>query len=214
VTLDTPLAISGFFLSVTALLVSFATWRMQRLRFLKEATETEYDKWWSKTSESTDLRTLEDNFFKFLEWRKENPKALRGKSLKDDPGDLPYDNGRLQEFVWYFDKIGWLGGAGLLDLNYVTPPMQHWIRRVWWATAPLIETERSRSPGQLFDPVYCYGFQWLYQRTCKLRYSQWVLMLTTHMIPIRDLRKALQLRQEILKDERWFRKEYGLDDAA
>ncbi|MFH2040206.1 MAG: hypothetical protein ABIJ65_12305, partial [Chloroflexota bacterium] len=75
-------------------------------------------------------------------------------------------------YCYFFDKVGWLGAAGLIDVDYILAPMQHYLRRAWIAMEPLINRSREFSNDKPYDPVYQWGFEWLYLRTNQTRKHQ------------------------------------------
>ena len=66
---------------------------------------------------------------------------------------------------YFFDRVGWLGAAELINVDYVLGPMQHSVRRVWMAMESLIQKERKPESAEWLDPVYLLGFEWLFKRS-------------------------------------------------
>src|SRR5579875_944699 len=167
---------------------------------LKEATQGLYIEWWS--SEMRDHRTA-------LKWFLENKRkelVEAGSSMKDVPHD-PYKESELKgsvvSLVHFFDRVGWLGAAGLIDVDYILGPMQHVMRRTWMAMADLILKERKiRSSTDRLDPVYNYDFEWLYLHTCESGGDQGDLMSRLYG----DRRDPKSMKEDIVHDEIEFEK--------
>jgi hypothetical protein len=129
----------------------------------RDVTERVYEKWWGKPGVE-DIRELRKYFYtEFLE--KYLPIAqAKAVGLKDIEVVIPEDQGRARKLCYFFDQVGWLGAAGLLDVDYVLGPMQHVMRRVWFVMKPFIMRQRRKEvdkPNQ-FDPAYQRGFEWLF----------------------------------------------------
>ena len=77
------------------------------------------------------------------------------------------------QLCYFFDRVGWLGAAGLIDIDYVLGPMQHSVRRVWMAMEPFIQNERKPESAKLLDPVYQFGFEWLFKRSDEKHQANW-----------------------------------------
>jgi hypothetical protein len=144
--------------AVFALFVSLKNSRQAQLVAIKETTALIYQEWWG--DEQRELR----RYF-FLEFIPKHRSKLVGRILKEASDVVPDDKGRIVELCYFFDRIGWLGAAGLIDIDYILGPMQHTMRRIWIAVEPLITPARDFKPGKVNDPVYCYGFEWLFKRS-------------------------------------------------
>lgn len=146
----------------------------------RDATDLIFRKWWgfdpgyAESKEDKDgnisrtIPGLRTYFYTiFLPWYKQNPNADESAEtrLKDFSNKFKDDKGRLANLTFFFDEVGWLGAAGLIDVNHILGPMQHVLRRVWWVTKPLIEKDRQKELGYLLDPVRHFGIEWLYQRS-------------------------------------------------
>lgn len=128
-----------------------------------EATHEIYKEWWSD-----ELNELRRYFYEdFLPIYKSKKNKLTGKGMKEIETLISEDKGRARRLCYFFGRVGWLGAAGLIDIDYVLGPMQHSVRRVWMAMEPYIQKEREPGSAKLLDPVYQFGFEWLFKRSNK-----------------------------------------------
>ena len=125
---------------------------------IKESTTLIFQEWWGE-----ELRELRRYFF--LEFIPVHRAKLVGRSLKETDDIVPEDKGRIVRLCYFFDRIGCLGAAGLIDMDYILESLQHTMRHTWIAVGPLIIKEREFKPDKGFDPVYQYGFEWLFKRS-------------------------------------------------
>ena len=123
-----------------------------------EATHEIYKEWWSD-----ELNGLRRYFYE--EFLPIHRSKLTGKGMKEIETIISEDKGRVRRLCYFFDRVGWLGAAKLIDIDYVLGPMQHSVRRVWIVMEPLIQKGREAGPTKLFDPVYQLGFEWLFKRS-------------------------------------------------
>ncbi len=153
----------GFFLIAFALLLQYKQYRDARAVTIREATWTVFEKWWGK-----ELADLREYFYYFIEHHSDELRALREKGdigLGQVKDHFPKDQGRLRDLTYFFDQVGWLGAHGLIEVDYILGPMQHVMRRVWWATDFLIKNQRKLSEDRWLDPVRHWGLQWLFERS-------------------------------------------------
>ena len=168
----------------------------------REATRAIFDQWWGE-----DLWKLRNYFYR--EFLHEHYQKVTGCSLKQVRRRIAADEGRLLQLTGFFDKVGWLGAAGLIDVDYILGPMQHVVRRVWFATEPLIRKTRGPSDGW-FDPAFHLGFEWLYLRTTQPKRTHAELLKVRFSDP--DLFNDDQSRvldRMITDDEKRFRESLG-----
>ena len=90
----------------------------------REATQQVYREWWSD-----DLRNLRQYFYR--EFLPKYRQSLLGKSIKDIERLVPEDQGQIRKLCYFFERVGWLGAAGLIDVDYILGPMQHCVKAVW-----------------------------------------------------------------------------------
>jgi len=153
--------VSAIISSVVALIAvwfSLMSSRREQRAAIKESTTLIFQEWWSE-----ELRELRRYFF--LEFIPVHRIKLVGKNLKEIGDVVPEDKGRILRLCYFFDRIGWLGAAGLIDMDYILGPMQHTMRRTWIAVEPLIIKAREFKSDKGFDPVFHYGFEWLFRRS-------------------------------------------------
>ncbi len=126
--------------------------------------------------------------------------------LKTVEKDLGQAGEKLRRLTGFFDKVGWLGAAGLIDVDAVLAPNQHTMRRVWIAVGPLIGVERKAGSGGRLDPVYRLGFEWLFRRSEQQSHHQADLLMKRFQEPalLTDT-DCVNLRDAIQTDEADFR---------
>jgi len=172
----------------------------QRKAAIKESTTLIFQEWWGE-----ELRELRRYFF--LEFIPLHRAKLGGRGLKEVADILPEDKGRILKLCYFFDRIGCLGAAGLIDMNYILEPMQHTMRRTWIAVEPLILKEREVKPDRSFDPVFQYGFEWLFKRSSLPKRHQAYLLQRRFVRPKIFTRKEIYvIKTEIDADEIEFRR--------
>ena len=198
------LGFTALILLVTAIIYWMGTKQAAR-KSTWEATNEIYKEWWGD-----ELHKLRKYFYKeFLRdympcYRSE----LNGKGMKEIEKIISEDRGRIRRLCYFFDRVGWLGAAGLIDVDYVLGPMQHSLRRVWMAMEPLIQKEREPKSTKLLDPVYQFGFEWLFKRSNKKHQAK--LVRKKFQNPTLLSRKQSKtLKAQIDRDEAKFR-EYFL----
>lgn len=190
----------------------------------RDATDVIFRKWWGfdpgyaesiddkKEGISRDIPGLRTYFYtEFLSWYKEHANTVASAEirLKDFFKTFDGDKKRLANLTFFFDEVGWLGAAGLIDVDHILGPMQHVLRRVWWVTKPWIEKDRQKEPGYWLDPVRHFGIEWLYQRSVVTPQVDLVqaqfpdLPSLSHVTP--NARSANEnLRQQLAEDEASF----------
>ena len=207
ISLETIVAIvsvvSGIIASVVALFaiwLSLASNRHAQQSAIRESTDIIFKEWWSD-----ELRELRRYFF--LEFIPKHRAKLIGKSMKEISQVVPEDNGRTTRLCYFFDRVGWLGAAGLIEVDYVLGPMQHMVRRTWIVMEPLIMEGRELRPSKDFDPVFQYGFEWLFKRSCQPKKHQaFLLGYRFHAPRIRTDTEISNLKAMIDADENDFQR--------
>jgi hypothetical protein len=165
---------------------------------IKEATDSIFKIWWSD-----ELNKLRKYFYK--EFLPKYLAKLKDASLKEVQIIIKEDEGQAREICYFFDRVGWLGAAGLIDVDYVLGPMQHTLRRVWIAMCPLIKRERQIGTQERFDPVFQLGFEWLFERSNKKTNNQASLLAKRFTKPELLCKKAIKkMRLDIIDDEARF----------
>lgn len=179
-------------------------WELENSRKaeIKKTTTEIFREWW-------DLEMDKCRKYFFMEFVPKYRAGLvrdQSKSMKDL--DQVNNGCEAKKLCYFFDRVGWLGAAGLIDVDYVLGPMQHALRRAWWAMEPLIERARETSPGKRLDPVFQYGFEWLYERSSLPTKHQAELLRDRFKRPkirsavqIEALRRAIDLDEENFRDE-------------
>jgi hypothetical protein len=171
----------------------------ERISNVKESTDAIFQEWWSD-----DMNQLRLYFFR--DFLPKHWAGLQGVSLKEVEHKIS-DDGQIRRLTGFFDRVGWLGAAGLIDVDFVLGPMQHGMRRVWFATEPLILKEREIGRLERLDPVYRLGFEWLVKRSEQAGKHQADLLASRFQEPALitpDL--AQSLRRAIDEDEVKFKR--------
>jgi len=166
-----------------------------------EATNGIYIEWYC--DELIELR----RYF-YTEFLPLHRSKLTGKEgLKEIETVISEDEGRARRLCYFFDRVGWLGAAELIDIDYVLGPMQHSVRRVWIAMEPFIQKERKPESAKLLDPVYQFGFEWLFKRSNETHQAKLVRnKFRNPKLLSRKQSKILQV--QIDRDEAKFRKRF------
>jgi hypothetical protein len=187
-------------------LVIYGELENNRKASIKEATDKIFKKWWGE-----DMRKLRQYFFYEFVPQYRALLVQKNASMKSIPDLVEDDRGRATQFCYFFDRVGWLGAADLIDVDYLLGPMQHAVRRAWWVMEPFIRETRATSSKGNLDPVFQYGFEWLYRRSSRPAKHQANLVRNRFQRPrlltaknIRDLRRAIDAdettyRQNLLK---------------
>jgi hypothetical protein len=173
--------------------------RETRNAHIKEATDAIFQIWWSD-----ELNKLRKYFYK--EFLPKYLVKLKDASLKQVEKIVEEDKGRARKICYFFDRVGWLGAAGLIDVDYVLGPMQHTLRRVWLVMCPLIMRERQIGTEELFDPVFQLGFEWLFKRSNKKTNNQALLLAKRFTNPeLLSKMAKKKMRLDIIDDEARFK---------
>ena len=168
----------------------------------REATQEVYQEWWSD-----ELRELRHYFYR--EFLPHRPQLL-GKSLKEIELSMESDRGRIRKLCYFFERVGWLGAAGLIDVDYILGPLQHSLRAVWVALEPFILEERK--PRNIYQVdsahhfVYLSGFEWLYKRSSQ-RHQAALIRAKFRKPRLRSRAEIQALREWIDQDEANFRRQ-------
>lgn len=184
-------------IAFAALLISIRNWNSSKQKNRKDATDKIFEEWWSDETKALRTYFVSD----FLETK---VPLLNGHSMKSVEKIVPEDKGRLNRLCYFFDRVGWLAAAGLIDIDYVMAPMQHFMRRLWLTIEPQVVYERQLVPDStpLFDPVYYKGFEWLFHRSSTLYGNQAFVLYRIGIV--RSVPKIYALRQAIKKSEAEF----------
>lgn len=175
--------------------------RMTRTQAIKEATDQVFQTWWS--SNLSDMR----HYF-FTVFIPTYRQQLNGKAVRDLNSVLqPPDRELVVGICNFFDRVGWLCAAKLIDADYVLGPMQHVVRQVWFVMEPLILEQRKPAPGKMIDPIFNGGFEWLFRRSdLKHKHQAQILHRQfTHPALFPRRAQVLKLQHEIDLRERTFK---------
>lgn len=178
-------------------------WMIRRdgaIKAHRDATQQIYMEWWSD-----EMNSLRRYFFR--EFLPLHRNELLGRSIREIEYIVENDKGRVRKLCYFFERVGWLGAAGLIDVDYILGPMQHVVRIVWIAMEPFIIEERNINHIEsAHHSVYLSGFEWLYKRSGKKH--QAVLIRTQFSKPrLRSWQEIETLKRLIDEDEKKFRKE-------
>jgi hypothetical protein len=169
---------------------------------LKEATDAIFREWWER-----DMDEARSYFFQ--EFLAKHWAQLHGVGLKEVQQKIK-DDRKVSKLTGFFDRVGWLGEADLIDVDFVLGPMQHVMRRVWFVTEALIMKEREPGRPERLDPVYRRGFQWLIRRSEQEGMHQTDLLARhcrkSDLTP-QEKEELKALRRAIEEDERRFKED-------
>jgi hypothetical protein len=159
---------------------------------IREATQQVYKEWWSN-----EMNALRKYFYR--EFVPLYRKQLLGKCIREIEQIVEDDKGRIRKLCYFFERVGWLGAAGLIDVDYILGPMQHCVRFVWMAMEPFILEERQPQNLSHIDSVhhsvYLSGFEWLYKRSAQKHQA--------NLIGSKFKRPRLRSRSEIKALKAW-----------
>lgn len=186
--------ISGLSLAASGLAVLF-TWQGHRLsqRFgIKETADRIFTEWWSQ-----EMRELRLYFM--LEFVPTHRSKVLGLKLTQIQHTLPEDKGRMIRLCYFFDRIGWLASAGLIDVDYVLGPMQHVLRRLYFATESFLHEDQKA------NPLYYHGFVWLFERSNRKGKDQ-ASLISKRFVRPRTLgrKETTSLRNHLRTEEELF----------
>lgn len=172
----------------------------------RDATMQVYHEWWGD-----EMNALRKYFFR--EFLPQHRQRLLGKSIREIESIVENDKGRIRKLCYFFERVGWLGAAGLIDVDYILGPMQHVVRMVWLSMEPFIIEERNvEKIDSVHHTVYLSGFEWLFKRSEQKH--QAVLIRTQFRHPrLRTWEEIEELREWIDTDEAKFRKELGIKES-
>lgn len=119
--------------------------------------------WWSLRPSSGDVQTWIDAFYRYRDSLRDNVPATIAQIKNESP-----DTGTL---LFFFDRLGWLCAWRLINPDYVLPPMQHTLTRLWLLSKDAIYAQRDCGVGGLPDPVYHLGLEWLARLSARRAYS-------------------------------------------
>lgn len=174
---------------------------------LRESSDIIFQQWLSE-----DMRSFRRYFFN--EFLPLNARKLNGKSLNEIDKVIE-DKGRTRKLCDFFDKLGWLGAAGLIDVDYVLGPMHHAMRRIWITLEPLILNERKFKFTGSFDPIFLDGFEWLYKYSCLPGKDQASIIGRIFTRPmLRSKSKIEKLRKNLNVHERIFLSDIGSEKKS
>lgn len=186
---ETIASITSVIIALIAIWLSREGNRNSQRATTREATEAIFAEWWGE-----DMRELRKYFF--LSFIPKYRFKCTGISLTEVEHVIADDKGQIMRLCHFFDRVGWLGAIGLIDVDYLMGAMQHVMRRVWMSTEPLIKKEQER------NPVYHYGFEWLFRRSNKHNKHQAVLVGYKFRNPrILSKKQIHTLRDQINKEE-------------
>jgi hypothetical protein len=181
--------------ALVALWFSILSTRHSQQTAIKESSDVIFKEWWSE-----EVRELRRYFF--LEFIPQHRAKLICKGMKSIEQIVPEDMGRATRLCAFFDRIGWLGASGLLEVDYVLGPMQHVMRRTWIVMEPLIQKERELTLDKItFDPVFQYGFEWLFKRSNQIQKHQAYLLKKLFLHPHIHSREEINILKEYINSD-------------
>jgi hypothetical protein len=183
-------------IALVSLGCSAALYRLARRTEAREATAALMTEWWGP--ELAELRryyrTEFADFHSQLASGGEMPfRELERRLRQEGHGS------ELRRLCFFFDRVGWLGASGLVNVDYVLTAFQHYVKDLWLTMQPFVEQERRR---EYRNPIFLFGFEWLNRRTAEPGKDQ------AHLIRVRfrDPRLVTRDGEELLRIQ--------IDDAA
>jgi hypothetical protein len=169
---DTVAAIAAG-IALLSLGFSAALYRLARRTEAREATAALMTEWWSPEVARLRryYRTEFTHFYSQLASRDE----LSFRELEQQleaAGHGP----ELRLLCYFFDRVGWLGANGLVDVDYILTAFQHYVKDMWSTMQPFVEHERL---PKYQNPIFLFGFEWLDRRAHKRGKDQ------AHLIRVR-----------------------------
>jgi hypothetical protein len=201
-----PVALAAIITSLGTLLIAVFTIASVRVsRNLHRAATAEtmdrmYQKWWVTLADSKNCLEEARGLPTEAELRR-NGVGLAGVLSALDANQAS----GIFEVLAFFDEIGWLCAAQLVDADRLLPPMQHVVRICWRVFGEAILNERGRAQTKVahdkatrlhWSPLYFQGFEWLYKRTQRPSKSQARLIKTAFVNPSLGY-DTLKLHEEI-----------------
>ena len=136
-----------------------------RRRNIRDATGSVFEEWWGD-----DLGQIRVFFFEefcFLPLVRSAPEVPFRCLMRALDSDYTTKgmSMRIRRLCNFFDKVGWLAAAALIDVDDVLGPMQETVRLVWRVLGTSIIASREEAPRADTGPVLFYGLEWLYKRS-------------------------------------------------
>lgn len=116
----------------------------------------------NQLNRSNETQKVYDDWFsiKFLNLRKEYPIIINKIKSYENWQEKKFDEmisddeiNVLMTIIYFFDKVGWLALAGLINTDYILAPMHKWVVKVWNDLEPAIKAKRK------FDNINSRGFE-------------------------------------------------------
>ena len=138
---------SALFIAVINFFLNQRSARRAKIKNNSEETQKAYAEWFGmdfyrlRRSYEIAISKVKNND----EWKtKKLEEMVQGKDLES-----------IKEVHYFFDRIGWLSNAGLIDTNFILCPMKLWVVNTWIDLKPIIYQKRST------DPIHGLGHEQL-----------------------------------------------------
>lgn len=137
----------------------------QRRRNIRDATGSVFEEWWGEELGQIRVFFLEE--FCFLPLVRSGPEVPFRCLMRALDADYATKgmSARVRILCNFFDKVGWLAAAALVDVDDVLGPMQETVRLVWRVLGTSIVASREEPPRADTGPVLLYGLEWLFKRS-------------------------------------------------
>lgn len=137
----------------------------QRRRNIRDATGSVFEEWWGE--ELGQIRVFFFEEFCFLPLIHSGPEVPFRCVMRALDADYATKGMAtpIRRLCSFFDKVGWLAAAALIDVDDVLGPMQETVRLVWRVLGASIVASRDEPPRADTGPVLFYGLEWLYKRS-------------------------------------------------
>ena len=197
------LSVFSFLVSLLSLWYTARRTKVASSAARRQASEIVFGEWASE-----EMRETRRYFFgTFVPTHRPHLQEVSLSEVSDAVAD---DNGRVRRLCNYFDRLGWLAAAELIDADYVMGPMQHSMRHVWLVVKDMVDTERERiTCDKIPDPVFMAGFEWLYLWSDQKRNAHAMLARRLFVRPkLYTIKESRALQRRLLQAEQIFEQEF------
>ena len=137
----------------------------QRRRNIRDATGSVFAEWWGAELSQVRVFFFEDFcFLPLVRGGTDVPFRCLMRALEADYTTKGM-SAQIRTLCSFFDKVGWLAAAALIDVDDVLGPMQETVRLVWRVLGTSVIAGRDEPPRADTGPVLFYGMEWLYKRS-------------------------------------------------
>ncbi len=177
--------------------------KLSQTNSVRETTDKIYREWYSERLEK--LR-----YYFYSEFLPKHYSKLENIGMKMIEKEIKADEGRARMLCYWFDRVGWLAAAGLIDIDYIMGPMQQSLRQVWLTMQEFIKRERQSDGPEGMDAVYLLGIEWLFRRSSnELHHQAYIIERRFDEPSLFSRKEAEDLRLAMVEDEERFFKKHN-----